>query len=434
MTLALICGLAAASAAAGDGWPQFRGPAGDGISRSANPPVKWSETSNIAWKVPVEGLGRSSPVILGDRIWLTTAVEKGLRKTKRGPDEMREADHVTLRAACFSAADGKRLWQKTLFEVKKPPVAHWLNSFATPTPVVEPRRVYCDFGAMGTACVDAAGGKVLWTRRLAVDHMVGPGSSPILYKDLLLLVRDGCDLQYVAALDKKTGKVAWKTDRPPLHKARRDMRKAYSTPLIVDAAGRTQMIVPGAQWVVSYDPATGKEIWRVKHGIGWSLAARPVFGRGVVCICTGGYSPQLWGIRVDGRGDVTNTHVAWKVTERRIPMMSSPILVDKEVYCVSDKGQATCYDAVTGKRLWRCRMLGTYLASPVFAGGRLYFSARDGKTTVLKAGRKVEKLAVNKLDGTVTASPAIVGNSIFLRTDTHLYRIEGGPSAQTSPR
>ena len=422
MRLAYILALVSGPAA-GDGWPQFRGPGGDGLCPSANPPAQWSETRNVAWKVATPGLGRSSPVLLGEHVWLTTAIERGVKRIRQGPDEMRSADHVSLRAVCLARADGKHLRTVTLFDVDKPPVAHWLNSFATPTPVVEPGRVYCDFGAMGTACIDAADGKVLWRRRLAIDHMVGPGSSPVLYKGLLILTRDGCDVQYVAALDKATGRQAWKTPRPPI-KARRDMRKAYSTPLVIEAAGRTQMVVPGAQWVVSYEPATGKEIWRVRHGIGWSLAPRPVFGNGMVYICTGGYTPQLWAIRTDGRGDVTGTHVAWKATAKRIPMMSSPIVVGKEVYCVSDSGAATCFDALTGKILWRSRLRGSFQASPVFAGGRLYFFSRKGKTTVLKAGRTVEKLSENPLDGAITASPAIVGGTMFLRTDSHLYRIE----------
>jgi len=423
MTLSLVCIVALASAtAAEEGWPQFRGPSGDGISHSTNPPLEWSETENIVWKAAVPGCGRSSPVLLGDRIWLTTAVARGMQQKRVGPDEMQVADHVSLRALSLDRADGKCLWEATLFEVDKPPPAHVLNSFATPTPVVEPGRLYCDFGAMGTACVDAASGKVLWTQRLAIDHMVGPGSSPILYKNLLILVRDGCDEQYVVALDKNTGQVAWKTGRPPIN-ARPDLKKAFSTPLVVEAAGGTQMLTIGAHWVVSYEPATGKEIWRVRHGIGWSLASRPVCGNGMVYVCTGSYAPHLWAIRTDGRGDVTTTHAAWKVTDQPIPIMSSPILVGKELYSASDQGLVLCFDALTGQSQWRCRLRHALMASPVFAAGRLYFCTRDGTTTVLKAGRQLEQLAENKLDGVVTASPAIVDDTIFLRTDTHLYRI-----------
>ncbi len=177
MTLSLVCVLALMSGApADDGWPQFRGPGGAGVSPSAEPPVEWSETRNIAWKVAVPGIGRSSPVVLGDRIWLTTAIAQGVKQKRIAGQELQFADHVSLRAVCLDRADGKRLWEATLFEIDRPIPTHRLNSFATPTPVVEPGRVYCDFGALGTACVDAQSGKVLWTQRLAIDHMVGRGA------------------------------------------------------------------------------------------------------------------------------------------------------------------------------------------------------------------------------------------------------------------
>jgi hypothetical protein len=430
LTLSLMLGIATGlacmaggrAAAEGDDWPQFRGPTGDGVSTGKGVPLSWSESESIAWKVAVPGRGRSSPVILGNRIWLTTAIEQNLQRKRIGPDDMQVADRVSLGVVCLNRADGQLLWQVTLFEVEKPIPVHWLNSWATPTPVVEPGRVYCDFGTMGTGCVDAESGKVLWTQRLPIDHMVGPGSSPILYKDLLILVRDGIDKQYVTALDTKTGQAAWKADRPPLQ-ARADMKKAFSTPLLIEAGGGTQMVAVGAQWAVSYDPATGKENWRVRHGMGFSLAPRPLFGNGLAYICTGCMVPQLWAIRVDGQGDVTKTHVAWKVDNQPIPVMSTPILVGKEVYSVSDNGVAICFDALTGQVQWTVRLPGAYLASPVYADGRLYFIAQDGRTTVLKAGRQLEKLAESKLDGIVTASPALVGDALFLRTDTHLYCI-----------
>ncbi len=413
----------ASSMAAEEDWPQFRGPNGDGISRSANPPLEWSETKNIAWKMAPPGRGRSSPVLVGNRIWLTAAIEKNVVRKRIGPDDMQTAEHVGLGAVCLDRASGKLLWHVTAFEVEKPPPTHWLNGWATPTPVVEAGRLYCDFGAMGTACLDAESGKTLWTQRLPIDHMVGPGSSPVLYKDLLVLVRDGCDQQYVAALDKKTGQTAWKTPRPPIE-ARADMRKAFSTPVLVEEGGETHLVCVGARWVVSYEPATGKEVWRVRHSNGWSLAPRPVVGNGLVCICTGANVPQLVAIRLGGQGDVTATHIAWRVSDTPFPLMSSPLLVGKEIYSVNDEGIVLCLDALTGQTLWRTRLGGTAMAAPVYAAGRVYFWGRDGKTVVLKAGRQMEKLAESQLGGTIVASPAIVGNAIFLRTDTHLYRIE----------
>ncbi|MBM4036775.1 MAG: serine/threonine protein kinase [Planctomycetes bacterium] len=420
---ACVLALAASLAAAGEDWPQFRGPGGDGLSRSANPPLDWSESKNIAWKAAVPGRGRSSPVLLGGRIWLTTAVEQGVVRKRIAGEDMAAADHVALGAACLDRATGKLLWHVTIFDLPKPAPVHWLNSWATPTPVVEPGRLYCDFGAMGTACLDAETGKPLWTQRFPIDHMVGPGSSPLLYRDLLVLVRDGCEQQYVIALDKKTGETAWKAPRPPIDSPAH-MRKAYSTPLLIEAGGATQMVAVGARWAVSYDPATGKELWRVRHGNGWSLAPRPVAGNGLVCICTGAMVPQLWAIRLDGQGDVTKSHVAWKFAEVPFPLMSSPILVGKELYSANDEGVVLCLDALTGQTLWRTRLGGPAMAAPVHAAGRVYFWTRDGKGIVFKAGRQLDKLAESQLDGTVVASPAIVADAIYLRTDTHLYRIE----------
>ncbi|MBE3135303.1 MAG: PQQ-binding-like beta-propeller repeat protein [Acidobacteria bacterium] len=424
--LAVVFALAAGAARADD-WPQFRGPGGDGVAAAADPPLAWDESRGVLWKVATPGRGRSSPVVLGDRIWLTTAYEtpdtpENARRRLEGlPDagDLEVCASVRLGVLCLDRATGKILYEREVLRVDQPQQVHKMNSFATPTPVVEPGRVYCDFGAMGTVCVDAATGDVVWQQRLPIDHLVGPGSSPVLYKNLLLLVRDGCDAQFIAALDTKTGQVAWKTDRPPLQ-TRGDLKKAYSTPLIIEAAGRTQAIIPGAQWVVSYDPASGKELWRVHHGTGFSLAPRPVYGDGLVYISTGCVVARLLAIRVDGQGDVTGTHVAWKATEN-IPVLSSPLLVGKALYTVSDSGKVTCFDARTGEVQWQARAKGTHLASPVYAGGRLYFFSREGRTTVFGPGAPPEPLAENVLDGVVSATPAFVGRAILLRTDTHLY-------------
>lgn len=412
-----------AAAAADKDWPQFRGPTGDGTAADADPPIEWSETRNIRWKVRVAGIGWSSPVVLGDRIWLTTAIEQGRKRTRVTGLQGWAADHITLKAICLDRAGGKSLWEVTLFEIDKPAPIHELNSFATPTPVVEPGRLYCDFGAFGTACVDAATGKVLWKRRLPLDHQVGPGSSPIVYKNLLVLVRDGCDAQYITALDKTTGKSIWNTNRPPLAPGPRDTKKSFSTPLVIQSSGKTQMIVPGAQWFVSYDPATGKELWRMPHGRGFSIAPRPIFGHGLVYFSTGGMKPQLWAARVDGRHKTAESRVAWKET-RWIPFMASPILVGDEIYWVSHPGIVCCADATSGKVLWHKKLSGKYMSSPVCAGGRLYFFNMDGKGTVLKAGKQFAQLAANQLEGPVVASPAVIGRTIFLRSDEHLYRIE----------
>jgi len=255
-----------------------------------------------------------------------------------------------------------------------------------------------------------------------LDHQVGPGSSAVLWQNLLVLVRDGRDAQFVTALDKETGRTVWKTDRPPIAASSGNLKKSFVTPLLVRAGGRSQLISPGAHWVVSYEPGTGKEFWRVRHGEGFSIGSCPVFGHGLVCFSTGCMKPQLWAVRVDGEGDVTGTHVAWK-TPRQVPVMSSPVLAGDELYWVSDDGLASCADARSGQVHWQERLGGSHLASPLCAEGRLYFFNRDGKTTVLKAGKTFEVLAENPLEGPLVATPAVVDRAIFLRTDTSLYRI-----------
>jgi outer membrane protein assembly factor BamB len=402
-------------------WPQFRGPRGDGSSLATHVPLHWSETNNIAWKVSIPSRGRSSPVVIRDRIWLTLAVERGVVRTNIGPDDMQIAEHVSLEAVCLDGANGRTLWRTKLFPVDKPDPVHWFNSWATPTSTVEPGRLYCDFGTYGTACLDSQTGKILWKTRLPLDHQVGPGSSPILYKHLLVLVRDGRDAQYVTALDKQTGKEVWKTDRPPINVSSLNLKKSFVTPLLVNGAGRTQLISPGAHWVVSYDPATGKEFWRARHGTGFSIGSGPVFGDGVAYFSTGSTKPQLCAFRADGEGDVT-TNLIWKIT-RQAPVMSSLVMLGNELYWTSDDGLATCADVRTGDPHWQERQNQRHFASPLLAEGRIYFFGNEGKCTVVKADKKFEKLAENQLEGTVVATPAIVDGAIFLRTDTHLYRI-----------
>ncbi len=415
-----LAGLAAAGAA---DWPQFRGPAGNGLAPEASPPLRWDETNHIVWKVPVTGRGRSSPVVMGDRIWLTSAVEQGVRRTRIGADDMQTAEHVSHRVICLARETGRPLWETTLTDLANPDPVHWYNSWATPTPVVEPGRLYCDFGTFATACLDAQSGRVIWQKRLPLDHQVGPGSSPVLYKNLLLLARDGRDQQYLIALNKDTGETVWRTNRPPIQTPRGDLRKSFSTPLLVQAGDRVQLISSCAHWIISYDPASGAEFWRLRHGEGFSIGSCPVFGQGTVFFSSGCFRPQMFAVRADGQGDVTATHVAWKST-RQIPVMSSPLLVGEELYWVSDDGMACCAEARTGQVHWQERLGGTYLASPLHAQGRIHFWGMDGKTVVVKAGPQFERLAENKLEGPLVATPALVAKAIYLRTDSHLYRIE----------
>ena len=414
-------------------WLQFRGPDGQGHAAVEAAPLRWSESEHVVWKVPVEGRGWSSPIVMGGRIWVTTAVE-----TPASEEELRQATeraivptnglqlagHVTLKALAYDLATGRQVDERTVFEVDDPPLVNPVNSYASPTPVAEPGRLYCDFGSMGTACLDTRSGRILWSRRLVVEHQVGPGSSPILYRNLLILVRDGCDQQYMVALDKTTGETVWKTLRPSLEDRAPMYRKAFSTPLVVRTPGGTdQLVTLAARWIISYDPATGDELWRVDTGKSFSNVSRPVYDDGRVYLCTAFGGTEMLAVRIDGRGDVTDTHVVWR-RKQRTPRRSSPLIVGGRVFFVSDRGVASCADAVTGDVLWSERLEGAHSASPVYAAGRVYFFGENGTSTVVQAADAFLKLAENRLAGRIMASPAFVGRVLILRTDTHLYRIE----------
>ena len=394
---------------AGDTWPEFRGPSGDGHSQARGLPLRWSETENIRWKTPIHDKGWSSPVIWGNQIWMTTATPDGKR----------------LYAICVDRDSGKIVHDIHLFDIEKPGYCPTLNSYASPTPVVEAGRVYVHFGSYGTACLDTATGKAIWSRRdLPCDHWRAPGSSPILYNGLLFIHFDGFDEQYVVALDKTTGRTVWKRDRNIDYGTDDgDLKKAFGTPSIVTVNGQAQLISPSAVATTAYEPATGRELWKVYHG-GMNVAARPLYGHGLLFLCTGaGGLYHLLAVRPDGKGDVTKTHIAW-TQNRGVPSRCSLLLVDDLLYMMNEVGVALCLDAHTGQPVWQKRVGGEFSASPIFADGRIYFFSQDGVAHVIQSGRDGKVLAQNRLDDGCMASPAVAGKAIFVRTKTHLYRIE----------
>lgn len=392
-------------------WPGFRGPTGQGYSAAQNLPLTWSEQQNIKFKTEIPGRGWSSPVICGDQVWMTTATEEG----------------HSLRAICVDKNSGRILHDVEVFHPARLQHSNALNSYASPTPVVEPGRVYVCFGAYGSACLDTSTGDPVWKNQdLTVFHMEGPGSSPIIYKDLYILHCDGMDLQYVAALDKHTGKIVWKTRRStPFGLTLPPFRKSYGTPLVIHADGKDQLISPAARRLYSYDPNTGQELWHVAlDPPAYSTAPVPLFADGVVYACTGFEQAQLWAVRVEGAsGDITKTNVLWKFN-KGVPLRSSPILVDGLIYFTSDNGILRCLDAKTGKQIYLTRLGMAFSASPIYADGHLYFFAEDESSYVLAPGPQFKQLARNQLNDGCMATPAISGSAMFIRTKTHLYRVE----------
>ena len=408
----LVLVLAVLSNPAADNWPELRGPQRNGHAPTAKPPLSWSTNHNVAWKTPIHGLGWSSPVIWDKQIWLTTATEDGRQ----------------MFAVCLDARTGRVVHDVKVFDTTQPEHVASMNSYASPTPAIESGRVYVHYGTYGTACLDTGDGNILWTRRdLNCDHHEGPGASLMLDGERLYFTVDGRDVQYVIALDKATGQTAWKTNRSVDYSPfPNNCRKAFCTPILIEVAGHRQLFSPAAKAMFGYDPDSGAELWRARYN-GWSMVPRPLFGHGLLYVINDYERPELWAVRPDGHGDVTDSHVAWKVT-KDMPATASLLLVDDLLYMVNDQGFALCLEATTGKVVWRERVHGKHSASPIYAAGRIYFFSEKNLTTVIAPGREFRVLSENQLEDRLMATPAVAGNAFILRSKTSVYRIEENAS------
>lgn len=406
-TLHFVLAISTLSIGAQDNWPEFRGPTRDGHAESRNLPVRWSAADNVVWKQPVPGVGWSSPVVAQGIIYLTTA-------------RLDDAGNPTsLDVLAFDLASGRPAWNQAIFAVASQPGKHSKNSHASPTPIVEGQRIYVHYGHLGTAALDRSG-QVIWRQAgLSYSPVHGNGGSPIIVEDNLIFSCDGGSNPFIVALDKHTGEVRWRVARVTTAKK----TFSFSTPALIQVDGRSQVITPGSGVVSALDPADGREIWRARYGEGYSVIPRPVFGHGLVFIGTGYDRPSTYAIKVDGRGDVTDTHVVW-TSSRSAPNTPSMLLVGDELYLVSDGGVASCVDARTGRLHWNERLGGDFSASPLYANGRIYFTNERGRTFVVKASTMFEKLAENDLGERTLASLAVSGPSLLIRTEAHLYRIQ----------
>jgi outer membrane protein assembly factor BamB len=411
----LAVGMLVGTAWAAENWPQFRGP-NQGRSDARNLPLKWSEKENIKWQTAVHGKAWSSPVVFGDQIWMTTASEDG-----------RE-----LSGVCIDKNSGRIIHDLKLFDVAVPQFAHKFNSYGSPSPVIEPGRVYITFGSPGTACLDTTSGKRIWERTdFVCNHFRGAGSSPVIFNNLLLMHFDGSDYQYVVGLNKNNGETVWKTprsvdygdlDRNGKPQADGDFRKAFSTPVIADFGGGPVMLSLGSKAFYAYEPQGGKELWRVENRNCHSGSSTPVFGNGTIYTCMGFGKGELWAIRPGGSGNVTDSHVAWKV-KKNVPCKPSVLLIGDLVFMIDDNGIASCVDAKSGEDVWRTRVGGNYSAAPLYADGKIYFFSEEGKTTVIEAGRQYKVLAESQLGDGFMATPAMVDGALILRSRTKVYRV-----------
>jgi outer membrane protein assembly factor BamB len=389
-------------------WTQFRGPTGDGISPATHVPVSWSATEHVVWKQAIPGKGWSSPVLSRGKLYLTTAEEVS-------------ADVTSLRALCVDAVDGRIIWNIELFQPEPSAVKehHSKNSLASPSPIVTSDRLYVHFGHLGTAALDLDG-NVLWRQsKLTYKPRHGNGGSPVLVGDLLIFSCDATEDPFVAALDSNNGDVRWKTPR----NTSAVKKFSFSTPAVIELDGATQVISPGSGYVGAYNPQDGKEIWRVGYGEGYSVVPRPVFADGLLFVATGFERATLLAIDPKGAtGDSTEKHVTWSAT-KGAPLTPSVLVVKDELYTVTDNGVATCFNARTGEVHWTKRLAGDFSASPVFADGHIYFQNEAGTTYVVKAGTEYELLSTNDIEERTLASLVPADNAIFLRSESHLWRI-----------
>ena len=391
-----------------DNWNQFRGPRGDGKTTAVGLATEWSETKNVTWKTAVHGRAWSSPVLWDDQLWLTTAPDNGEK----------------LYALCINPATGAIERDILIFEVEFPQYCHPENTYASPTSFIEQGRIYVHYGVQGTACIDTATGEIVWKRAdLHCDHFRGAASSPIVEGNLLFLTFDGVDVQYVTALDKRTGETVWQVDRDIQYETDNpDKKKAYSTPHLITAAGRRQLVSQSAGSTISYNPLTGEEWWRIQHG-GMNAASRPLFAHGLLYLSAGEGTLSFLAMKPDGLGNVTDTHIVWS-TGKSAPGRASYIIEGDLLFFVSDKGVASCLDAKTGEVHWMKRLGGEFWASPLYSEGKIYYFSKQGSTPVVAASKEYKLITENQFDAPFYASPAVKDQALFLRTETHLYRVE----------
>ncbi len=397
-------------------WTHFRGSKMDGRAQVERAPLHWSDTENVVWKAPVRGRGWSSPVVFGDQVWLTSAEEDGTK----------------FYVLCYDLKTGAIVFENTIFSSDEPQRIHSTNSYATPTPCIEKGRIYVHYGTFGTACIDTKSFDVIWKREdLHCEHMQGPASSPILYKDLLIVHLEGTKDPYVVALDKNTGETIWKSVRPaeiydPLEPV---YRKSYQTPIVVQVNGRDLLVSNSSYMCFAHEVNTGEVVWTFRYGYD-STVSQPLFSNGLVFVNSGWifednkpYFTRQFAIDPTGQGDVTETHQRW-MYEDEVPQIPTPLIVDERMYMVHDRGMLTCLDAMTGIVVWKEQLKGNFNASPICAGGNIYFFNLKGECTIVRPGNAFQKVAVNELDGIVKAVPAFVCDKMIVRTDKFLYVIK----------
>jgi outer membrane protein assembly factor BamB len=419
----VVSGLALPAAA--ENWPNWRGPASTGVSSETRLPETWSDSTNIAWRTPLSGVGVSSPIVWGDRVFVSSQVGSGASSV--GPRLGQGADASTAERSLAGGArdggvrfvvdalnvvDGKRVWTYELAAEGALPPVHDKHNLASASPVTDGERVYAVFGTGQVAAVDM-NGRAVWTRHLgkefgAWDIHWGNGSSPVIHNNTLILVCYHGSTSYLLALDARSGKQLWKVDRPR-------STTSYSTPVVVPGPQGAELVVNSSVGIEAYDPATGKPLWHFNEPNQFPIPVA-MHHDGVIYLSRGYRSGPYAAIRPGGRGDISKSHVVWHVPTGA-PYISSLVYYQGLIYMAGDVGVITCVDAKTGERVWRERLGGIYTASPIAGDGRIYLFGESGETVVLRAGRTPQVAARNQIKGRVLASPAVSNGRFFIRTD-----------------
>ena len=427
--ICLLVSLMFAGSAAGENWPQWRGPRGDGSSPEKNLPEVWGPEQNILWRAPLAGLGTSTPIIWEDLVFLTSQLGMGpidrrgaeFDEAVTAKDYTRQDNRITFAVQAFAHDDGHQVWEHR-FDAVEPsdglPSVHPKHNFATPSTTTDGELVYAWVGT-GQLVALTLKGELVWSRHIGRDYapfdvLWGHGSSPMLYRDTLFLLCDHPPGAYLIALDKKNGKELWKVDRG-------EGIRSYSTPFVVPGPEGDELVVNSSHRIEVYDPKTGKLLWHVGEPVTLAIGV-PVFANGILYASRGYSSGPYSAIRLGGRGDVNATHVEWHVPTRA-PYISSLLYYDEKIFMATERGIASVVDAKNGETLWRERLGGAFTASPVAGDGKVYLLNESGETFVFEAGATPELVSRNRLEERTLASPAISGGTLFIRTDAHLVAI-----------